>query len=1453
MQSIIVRRMAMRRKSYQCRISALLMSVVIGVGMLPADYVYAAQEKTTQGDVKEMQDTAANEPAEIIYETVEIYTAEDLLDFADNCYIDKWSANKSVVLKADIDLRDIDDFASIPVFSGIFDGSGHTISGLHHTGAGYVTGLFRYIESSGIVKNLTLKGSVEGDDEEECIGGLCGVNYGTIKNCNFHGTVKGRDTIGGIVGINESSGTVTDCTVTGRILGNYSTGGVVGINHGVINRCTNYAGVNDNTEWVEDDDEIGTGIFLSISLNEDETELYSGVDAGGIAGYSDGMLSRCKNEGIVGYEHSGYNIGGIAGRQSGMVSLCTNNGEVYGRKDVGGIVGQMEPFIEIDEAESLRTAINKLHDVIEKTLDDIESTKNVLKTDIDDLENYAKDAVDTGDELVTQLTDFVDDNIEQVNAFGDRMDYVLDMMPGVMDNVDAALNGFSSLNGIIDDLSDDLDFLSDTYKPTQYQRISLVTTVGGKLSCDRQEPAEGDTVTVTVSPDTDYRLKAKTFAVKDKNGKKVSFTDAGNNKYTFVMPKNNVLVTAEFEHTGTFKTSGVEGVNTISGNVNEEALTEQEAVSENEQEQPQETEEDNQVKDTQEPETKEPETKETETAEEKTTEEKTTEEDNAESKTEEKTAEEDNAEGKTEETQTQQKESESEPSSGNAGDEAYSETESSTQLSSESESSQTQESSEASDNKVSTAFIILSSNLGGTASYKCDADGAVALTITPYEGYGVSGNPTVKDSKGKKVSVSKKKAGDTAYSFNISKSVQPCTVKISFKKLNKGQAADAALNDIISASDELSEDVDSIKASIEKIKSIIVNPDGSIKLWSSLTDAQKKEVQAELLNISDKLSDALSSGSSALSALSSLQNVLATLDITGTVNDVKKDIDKATDCLQNVINSFKAASNSVRDIVNYLNTQPDIKFVKLGDEFDATKETLHDKLKGISDSLESLSDNASAYSDVINDDLRAVNDQLNVVFNLLADTMTDLSELDLEQYYEDDIDDETLAQLTTGRTDICTNKGVVRGDINVGGIAGSMSIDSEDLEGNAAGSVDFELGSKFITRCAITGGVNEGYVTAKKNGAGGIVGYMNHGVVVDSEGYGSVESTEGNYAGGIAGESHTIIKRCYALNSVSGVKNVGGIAGYAETLKNCYAMSTVKAESGRAGAIAGQINGYENIEGDEEEIKVADNYYVGDDIYGIDNISYTGIAEPVTYDELLAAENLPTQFWHLKVIYKIEDEYLGFEELEYGARLDSLNYPEIPEKEGCYGIWEDVTDKIMKGTMVVEAEYRDNVTVVESGEKQEKKPYALVNDIFTENTVLNAVISNMTPPEAAAHSRHVIYEVSLENSGLNENSSFAVRLLNPYDNAEVWAYRNGEWIKLEGKVRGQYLQVDMNGTDEIFCLADVGQMKPVLIACITAGAVLLVIILMLCKRKAKVRKNKGNKEKNRKKTNNKKI
>ncbi len=1254
---------------------------------------------------------------------------------------------------------------------------GHTISGFDYMGDGYVVGLFRYVESQGVIQNLTLKGNIESENQRECIGSLCGVNYGTIKNCTFQGTVSGRDTVGGIAGMNGSTGTITGCAAKGRITGYYSTGGIAGINHGTLNYCSNRAGINDNSEWVEEDDEMGTGAGILGSLTGgDDSELYSGVDTGGIAGFSDGVIVRCTNSGTVGYEHTGYNIGGIVGRQSGVVSLSTNNGTVYGRKDIGGIVGQMEPFIEINEAESLRDAVDKLHDLIDKTIDDMQAAKNGVKRDFDVLTSFSDGAVDAADALAEQLGDFMDDNLDQAQAMTDRLDHVMEMTPGVLNDFEAAENSFTNAVNTLRNASNNVGKITDVgdgeYDASKDRRITLLHTVGGYVISNSYNPNAGETVEITAKPDgsnDEYQLSS-IKVVKVTGGEEIAASRSADT-YSFTMPAENVRVEAYFEPcAGIVVQSDVPAI---------DKADEQQEPSTSEPEKEADSEGGTQSSNTAEIGTEDDE-EESDSTEPGETDEKETESVPVE--------ETDGPELSDDQPETMV------PGDGMAAEERKDEIDSSTV-----------NQSKKTNPSASAAVIRINSNLSGNASCLLnDNKDSAVITVEPSGGYTVD----YVELNGSKISSD----SGNSYSFPVDGDKN---IYIQFRKITtRSGAVDNAKSEIEYAIQEAQDAANKINDKI--------NNSGSI----SAEELQKM-----------------------LSATTTvMENTQILADIYGgqaadSLRAVNSDLGSASDHLKSALDSTKSATRRTRDIANYMNEQSDITFTKLGAVYDYNRIDLNNHLQGISDSLKNLSNNASDYSDVVNADLKAVNDQVNVVFNLLADRLTGAQKLELSEIYED-AGDEDIDSIITGRTESCSNKGVIKGDINVGGIAGSMSIDDEDFEDSAAGAIEYEIGRRYITKCLVTDSVNEGYVTSKKNGAGGICGYMNHGIIVDSESYGSVESTEGDYVGGICGESLTIIRRCYALCSVAGNRNVGGIAGYADTLKECYSMADVHSQNGRVGAIAGQISEYDkigvNTNGETQETqeqKVTDNYYVSEGVHGIDNISYTGVAEPISYQDLLAVGGLPAQFWHLKVIYKIEDTYLGSEEVAYGERLDKLNFPQIPGKEGFYGEWPDVSDLTMNGTVVVEAEYKDNVTVVQSGasetggnESQWQRPLALVEDIFTEDTILNAAISDRTPPEEAAEKRSVVYEVTLHNGGIKETDSFALRILNPYEDAVVYGYKDGSWTVLESKSRGQYLQVDMTGMQQYFCVVENTSNKMVLIICASAAVAVLILMTVLVKK-----------------------
>lgn len=1382
-------------------LSALLAASLI-IQTLPVTEVFAAPDADTESANEESTASHSDEASDIIeFENIEINTVEDFLTFAENCHLDSWSANKIVFLKQDIDLSTT-SFETIPVFAGIFDGGGHTISGFRPTEQGYIVGLFRYIEEGGVVRNMSLKGRIDTSNEQECVGSICGINYGTIRNCTFEGVVSGQNTVGGIAGINEASGNISNCKSDGHISGYYSTGGVVGTNHGIITFCNNYSDINSDSAWVEEDDEMNSGPLFGFQSSDDEPMLFSGVDAGGIAGYSNGLIERCSNYGIVGYEHTGYNIGGIAGRQAGIVQLCTNNGEIYGRKDIGGIVGQMEPDIEVDEAQSLRNAVNELHDLIEKTLDDMHDGKNTLKSDLDNLGMYGDGALSSGDALVGQMTDFVDDNMKQAQAIADRMDYIMDMLPDIIDDIEASGDAFSRLVNVTDQLMEDLNFMDkvddSAYDETDYRRISLLSTVGGRLFVSQPNPAAGEYVTVTVIPDTDYGLSAP-LSVVDAGGNVVSCSRIGGNvaensgEYAFTMPSKNVKVMAYFEYgsTANFSAYVEEGIQNTTENDSGKNVEGDDDDDDSNQD-------DDDDSDT---------------------------DDNDDSDKDDEDSSDKDADDDPDKDDEDDSDADNEGGSKNDESEYPTEDDTSTgpDLGFLPSTWPTDTPDPQEETYANNAKIILHSNLSGNASYKISGTDVI-LTVRPDSGYTVSGTPVVK-SGGSALTVTRIQSGSYQYMFSIAgiASTDSVYVEISFSKQSKSSAVDTSAGNIQSSVQDLADSSEYVNACLQRINELMGGD-----TWENVNDATKEAVIAEIVNMTNHLGQMSTSASSILSSLSTLSNVLAPY-IEDAIDDALDDIHEATNEVQNIINSVQNATRSVRGIVTYVNAQPDIQFSTLGPEFDVNREELHYQLVGISDSLKSLSNNASDLSDVVNEDLRAVNDQLNVVFNLLADHLTDAVGFSVGELYQE-VDIEDIDSIVTGRVDSCINNGVIRGDINIGGIAGSMSIDEEDPEDNAAGSVDYQIGRRFITKCIIVESTNNGYVTAKKDGAGGVVGYMKHGIVSNCEGYGNVESTEGDYVGGIAGQSLTVVRNSYALCSVAGGKNIGGIAGYASTVHGCYAIVSAGASAGKVGAIAGQTASDTNE-------NITDNFYVGDDIYGIDNISYASIAEPISYNDLLTVENLPTPFWHLKVTYRIDDTYLGTQEVKYGASLANLNYPTIPAKEGYYGVWPDLSDQVMTCNLLIDGEYVDTVTVVESSEKSGEnaggwqKPYALVEQSFTEDTVLNVVLGNQAPPREAENWDYVIYDISLENANISDTETFAIRLLNPYgDDAEVWRLLNGHWIELESQARGQYLQVQMTGPREVFCIVDNVNYMPLIIVISIVGVVVLALIVFLLRR-----------------------
>ncbi len=338
----------------------------------------------------------AEEPAVDVPEdgVLHIRSVEDFRTFRNNCVLDVYSKDLQVVLDCDLDLSG-DSSLPVPIFSGSFDGKGHTVSGFSLASDGSHLGLFRYVSEGAEVKNLNMTDArLKPDNSRSQIGGIAGVNRGTLENCSVEGQIEGISYIGGIAGVN--SGRILNCSFAGEVNGKRFTGGIAGYSSGLISGCENRGAVNIRiTEGELDVNEVNLGSLLSgLSLvSVTDTNVVS--DTGGICGCSQGIITDCRDSGQVGYPHYGYNVGGIAGRQSGYVHNCVNEAPVQGRKDVGGIVGQMEPFLILQQQQTLKDAITALTGSINGAISGVSSGVGQSYEIMNDFQNSVNNVMDS--------------------------------------------------------------------------------------------------------------------------------------------------------------------------------------------------------------------------------------------------------------------------------------------------------------------------------------------------------------------------------------------------------------------------------------------------------------------------------------------------------------------------------------------------------------------------------------------------------------------------------------------------------------------------------------------------------------------------------------------------------------------------------------------------------------------------------------------------------------------------------------------------------------------------------------------------------------------------------------------------------------------------------------------------------------------------------------------------
>lgn len=362
-----------------------------------------------------------------INEIIEIRNNSDFYEFAKKCKSDSYSTGKKFILKKDLSLSQT-EYDVVPYFNGVFDGNGHTISFamLTYTGSDY--GFFRYLGAQGKIENLTIKGYISVDGSSTNVGGIVGVNSGEVINCIFDGNLKGNTSVGGITGLNKSAGRIDSCVSKAVISATNSTGGIAGVNEGNISGCINEGDVN--VDELESNVDVGAVDIGSLNIAK---TIVNRNDTGGIAGYSAGTIFRCKNKGTVGYNHTGYNVGGIVGRQNGIVTVCTNEGTIYGRKDIGGIVGQAEPYVE---SEYLSSKISSAQDDINALADSVGNISATITDSVDESSKRMKTMTEQYSSDVEKLKDSLDSINNSISNNDPEAQKYIDEINEAISNID---------------------------------------------------------------------------------------------------------------------------------------------------------------------------------------------------------------------------------------------------------------------------------------------------------------------------------------------------------------------------------------------------------------------------------------------------------------------------------------------------------------------------------------------------------------------------------------------------------------------------------------------------------------------------------------------------------------------------------------------------------------------------------------------------------------------------------------------------------------------------------------------------------------------------------------------------------------------------------------------------------------------------------------------------------
>ena len=218
---------------------------------------------------------------------------------------------------------------------------------------------------SNVVNATSVTGATKGNDISEYVGGLVGVNSGSVTNGRNNGTIAGTNYVGGLVGDNADEHSILTNLVndsSAEILGVEYVGGIAGKNRGTItadrenNNLINRGSITGH-KYVGGVAGLNVGTITNTNIDV-ELKVNNAVSGdhqyfGGIVGQNgddknEGTIENATNSNKIVAPNASY-VGGIVGWNTQKGKLIgmgnSNEGEVIGGSYVGGVIGKNDAAI----------------------------------------------------------------------------------------------------------------------------------------------------------------------------------------------------------------------------------------------------------------------------------------------------------------------------------------------------------------------------------------------------------------------------------------------------------------------------------------------------------------------------------------------------------------------------------------------------------------------------------------------------------------------------------------------------------------------------------------------------------------------------------------------------------------------------------------------------------------------------------------------------------------------------------------------------------------------------------------------------------------------------------------------------------------------------------------------------------------------------------------------------